>query len=89
MKQILNEINPSVVVNTIEEEFTFCNAKEIIDINDNNLAIIIIDLLLCFETRFPENPPSRDHGNNQLTFANVTFSGESVSSYIIIIIKGR
>lgn len=31
MKQILNEINPSVVVNTIEEEFTFCNAKEIIE----------------------------------------------------------
>ena len=58
------------------------------DINDNNLAIIIIDLLLYFDTKFPAYPPSKDQGNDQVTFANVTFNGESVNSYIIIIIKG-
>ena len=31
MKQILKEINPSIIVTTIEEEFTFFNAKEIIE----------------------------------------------------------
>ena len=30
MKQILKEINPRIIVTTIEEEFTFFNAKEII-----------------------------------------------------------
>ena len=55
---------------------------------DNNLAIIIIDLLLYFVTKLPANPPSKDQGNDQVTFANVTFNGESVNSYIIIIIRG-
>ena len=31
MKQILKEINPGIIVTTIEEEFTFFNAKEIIE----------------------------------------------------------
>ena len=31
MKQILKEINPSIIGSTIEEEFTFFNAKEIIE----------------------------------------------------------
>ena len=31
MKQILKEINPSIIVTTIEEEFTVFNAKEIIE----------------------------------------------------------
>ena len=62
----------------------------------NNIVIAIMDivrptniscLLSYLDAKVPTNPPNIDHGKDHIIFAKVTWKGDSVSLYIMIIIK--